>query len=103
MGKYDLAQKEFDYVIDYAEQTGRYRLEDPQSPFIENAAANRPLESIWEFNSGQLDGKSEKHNMYVYYGMIMGLRFSESNGSDFYNVADPKDGIVMSTWNFFTV
>ncbi|WP_148476965.1 RagB/SusD family nutrient uptake outer membrane protein [Parabacteroides johnsonii] len=103
MGKYDLAQKEFDYVIDYAEQTGRYRLEDPQSPFIENAAANRPLESIWEFNSGQLDGKSEKHNMYVYYGMIMGLRFRDSNGSDFYNVSDPKDGIVMSSWNCFTV
>lgn len=103
MGKYDLAQKEFDYVIDYAEQTGTYRLEDPKAPFIEEKAANRPLESIWEFNSGQLDGKSENHNMYAYYGMIMGLRFRDSNGSDFYNVPDSKDGIVMSSWNCFAV
>lgn len=103
MGDYVGAQKEFDFVINHAEQSGEYRLGNPDEPFINAKASEVAKETIWEFNSGQLDGQSDRHNSYMYFGMIYGLRFRDSQGQDFTNVPENNSGITMSGWNAFAI
>lgn len=55
-------------------------------------------ESIWEFNSGFLDGKFENHNNYMYCGMVMGLRFRDSNGDELESLPGNNEGTVISSW-----
>ncbi|MEZ5106671.1 MAG: RagB/SusD family nutrient uptake outer membrane protein, partial [Draconibacterium sp.] len=82
MGQYDKAQTMFDDLINYAESTGTYQLEEPRDPFIQARAFNVPKESIWEFNSGDVDGVYEKHNNYIYTGRNMGFRNRDSQGQE---------------------
>jgi len=82
MGKYAEAKAEFDEVISYAESTGTYQFEEPRDPFIQARAFNVPKESIWEFNSGNVDGQYEKENQYVYPGRNMGFRNRDSQGHE---------------------
>ena len=103
MGKYAEAKAEFDAVIDYAEATGTYKLEAPKDPFNKEKAQDVPKESIWEFNSGFLDGKYEKHNQYMYCGMVMGLRFRDSNGDELESLPGNNEGTVISSWNGFGI
>lgn len=103
MGKYAEAKAEFDAVIDYAEATGTYKLEAPKDPFNKEKAQDVPKESIWEFNSGFLDGKYEKHNQYMYCGMVMGLRFRDSNGDELESLPGNNEGTVISPWNGFGI
>ena len=62
-----------------------------------------PKESIYEFNGGDPLGASGKRNLYLYTGMVMGLRFRDSNGDEITNVATNGQGTVISTWNSFAV
>lgn len=103
MGKYAEAKAEFDAVINYAESTGTYKLEAPKDPFNKEKAQDVPKESIWEFNSGFLDGKFENHNNYMYCGMVMGLRFRDSNGDELESLPGNNEGTVISSWNGFGI
>ncbi|HEY5509889.1 MAG TPA: RagB/SusD family nutrient uptake outer membrane protein, partial [Prolixibacteraceae bacterium] len=82
MGRYKEAKVEFDALINYAETTGTYQLKEPRDPFIQARAWNVPKESIWEFNSGYLEGESEAHNCYLVPGRNMGFRNRDSNGHE---------------------
>ncbi|GHV47857.1 hypothetical protein FACS1894181_02200 [Bacteroidia bacterium] len=104
MGKYAEAKAEFDDLINYAESTGAYSLtEIPKAAFNKERAQDFPKESIYEFNGGYLDGTFEQHNNYVYVGMTMGLRFRDSQGDDLLNSSTTGIGVVISTWNTFTL
>lgn len=81
MGRYDDAKVEFDALINYAESTGTYQLEEPRDPFIQARAWNVPKESIWEFNSGYLEGSGYTKE-YVYPMRNMGFRNRDSNGHE---------------------
>jgi tetratricopeptide (TPR) repeat protein len=104
MGKYAEAKAEFDDLISYAESTGTYSLEEaPKEAFNKAYAEIFPKESIYEFNGGYLDGTFEQRNNYVYTGMVMGLRFRDSNGDELTNIAENGQGTVISTWNSFAI
>jgi len=104
MGKYAEAKAEFDELIQYAESTGTYSLEEaPKEAFNKERAEVFPKESIYEFNGGYLQGAFEQRNNYVYAGMVMGLRFRDSNGDDLSNIAENGQGTVISTWNSFAI
>ncbi len=104
MGKYAEAKAEFDEVIGYAERTGTYSLtEAPKEAFNKEKAEVFPKESIWEFNSGFLEGTNERRNMYMYCGMVISLRFRDSNGDEL--LSSPQNGVgtVLSSWNTVVV
>ncbi len=82
MGRYNEAKIEFDLLLNYAKSTGTFQLEQPRDPFIQARNYNVPKESIWEFNSGFLEGEAEKHNQYMYPGRNMGFRNRDSNGRE---------------------
>ena len=104
MGKYAEAKAEFDDLINYAESTKTYTLEEaPKEAFNKEKAQDYPKESIWEFNGGYLQGTSERHNNYMYYGMEMGLRFRDSQGDELLNSPVTGVGTVISTWRGFGV
>lgn len=103
MGWYKEAKAEFDALIEYAESTGTYQLEEPKAPFNKEKAGDIPKESIWEFNSGFLDGQFERHNNYMYCGMVMGLRFRDSNGDELVSLPGNNEGTVLSSWNAFGI
>ena len=104
MGKYVEAKAEFEDLINYAESTGTYSLEEvPKEAFNKYQAEIYPKESIYEFNGGDPLGASGKRNLYLYTGMVMGLRFRDSNGDEITNVATNGQGTVISTWNSFAV
>jgi len=88
-GEYDKAETLFQDLIDYAETTGRYQLEEPRDPFIQARAFNVPKESIWEFNSGEVD--IDGHRDYVYPGRNMGFRNRDSHGADL--ITSPEVGV----------
>lgn len=99
MGKYQEAKAEFDDVIAYAQTTGNYSLdEDPKEAFNKEKAQDFPKESIWEFNGGFLQGQNERHNMYMYAGMVFSLRFRDSNGDELYSSPENGVGTVISAW-----
>lgn len=98
MGKYAEAKAEFDDLINYSETTGNYSLEAPKDPFNKERAEEFPKESIWEFNGGFLDGQFERHNNYMYAGMVMGLRFRDSNGDELFSSPVNNVGTVISSW-----
>jgi len=96
MGEYDLAMAEFNEVIEYAESTGTYALEDPKEPFNRASSDDVGKEVIWEQNTGTL-GTSNSN--YFYGGMIMGYRMRTSNG----DAVDVSTGFVKSTWNAYAI
>jgi tetratricopeptide (TPR) repeat protein len=89
LGQYDKAQALFEELINYAETTGTYQLEEPRDPFIQARAFNVPKESIWEFNSGEVD--IDGHRDYVYPGRNMGFRNRDSQGHDL--ITSPEVGV----------
>ena len=93
MGQYDEAQELFDELIEYAESTGTYALEDPEDPFIQARAYNVCKESIWEFNSGDVD--IDGHRDYVYPGRNMGFRNRDSQGHDLITSAETGVGTTL--------
>ncbi|MDR2921569.1 MAG: RagB/SusD family nutrient uptake outer membrane protein [Tannerella sp.] len=104
MGRYTEAKAEFDDLINYAESTGTYSLEEaPKEAFNKDKAEIYPKESIYEFNGGDPLGTSGQRNLYLYTGMVMGLRFRDSNGDEIMNIATNGQGTVISTWNSFAV
>ncbi|QGY45625.1 RagB/SusD family nutrient uptake outer membrane protein [Maribellus comscasis] len=96
MGEYDLANAEFDEVIEYAENTGTYALEDPKEPFNKAQASEVGKEVIWEQSAGTL---GTSNSTYFYGGMIMGYRMRTSNG----DAVDVNTGFVKSTWNAYAI
>lgn len=89
LGQYDKAQALFEELINYAETTGTYQLEEPRDPFIQARAFNVPKESIWEFNSGEVD--IDGHREYMYTGRNMGFRNRDSHGADL--ITSPEVGV----------
>jgi len=99
MGEYGEAKAEFDELISYAENTGTYQLEQPKDPFNKERAEVVPRESIWEYNSGFLQG----HKNYIYAGLIMGLRFRDSNGDELFSSPVNGVGTVINRWGSLVI
>lgn len=103
MGRYADAKAEFDYVIN----SNEFFLADrPCDPFINYRAEDVSSESIWEFNTGDVNVTQGQHNQYWYAALIYGFRFRDSNGSFYDNL--PESGtsvpaIQISGWNGFTI
>lgn len=95
MGKYMEAKTELDFVIQAAEQEGRYALEEPIQAFNKNVITDIAKETIWEFNSG--NSSSGFYSDFVYWLMITNLNFRDTdNGGRGANM-------VKSSWNQFTL
>ena len=98
MGKYDEAKAEFTDVIN----SGKYGFDaDPKELYNKPFPEVFPKGSIYEFNGGDINGQYEQRNNYIYPGMIMGLRFRDSQGDDLENNATTNKGTMKSTWNAF--
>lgn len=96
MGKYAEAKAEFDELISYAKSTGAYQIvEEPRAAYIEERAWNVAKESIWEFNSGFLEGSFQLHNQYMYPGRNMGFRNRDSNGHELETSPLPNVGTTL--------
>jgi hypothetical protein len=99
-GKHAEAKAEFDDLI----ASGVYFPdENPKDLYNKEKAHEFPSGAIYEFNGGDLGGTSERHNMYMYVGMVMGLRFRDSQGDELFNSPVNGEGTVMSSWNAFAV
>lgn len=94
MGRYADAKAEFDKVI----SSGEYSLGQPKDPFIRYKCSDVCSESIWEFNVGNPDATDWAQKNFAYWGLVMGLRFRDSNGADL-----DKDETVMSGWNGYAI
>lgn len=74
-GDYANALTETDFIINAAETTGRFALEDPIQAFNKNVVANVPKEAILEFNSGDPTvGNGEQTSNYMYWGWSISLQ-----------------------------
>ena len=103
MGKYAEAKAEFDAVIDYAEATGTYKLEAPKDPLIKKKRKMFPKSLFGNSIAVFWMEKYEKHNQYMYCGMVMGLRFRDSNGDELESLPGNNEGTVISSWNGFGI
>lgn len=94
MGQYDDALAQLDEVIDAAEIDKIYALEEPIAAFNKNVVTDIPMESIWEFNTGNpaISGT----NMYMYWGWLISLQ--DRNADDF----GRGEGMAITATNQFT-
>jgi len=96
-GDYDGAKAEADFVINAAETTGRYALEEPIQAFNKNVLANIPKEAILEFNTG--DPLVTNANNYLYWGWVISLQDRDADNFG----RGPAPGMSKSSVSQFTL
>ena len=91
------AKAEMDFIINEAESTGRYQLEDPFEAFNKNVVADIPKESIWEWNTG--DPSITSASNYAYWGWVISLQDRDADNFG----RGPAPGMSKSTVSQFTL